>query len=89
MWSLAWPWMLLALPLPLLARAFLSPVTESQEDTGVESHDVHRIQVDGREFVVAGVEAFFPQPCAWDRARSRHGSARLRVPDQLRRRRRL
>ena len=31
MWSLAWPWMLLALPLPLLARAFLSPVTESQE----------------------------------------------------------
>ena len=31
MWSLAWPWMLLALPLPLLARALLSPVTESQE----------------------------------------------------------
>jgi len=31
MWSLAWPWMLLALPLPLLARAILSPVTESQE----------------------------------------------------------
>ena len=31
MWSLAWPWMLLALPLPLLARAVLSPVTESSE----------------------------------------------------------
>ncbi len=31
MWSLAWPWMLLALPLPLLARAILSPVTETQE----------------------------------------------------------
>ena len=31
MWSLAWPWMLLALPLPLLSRAILSPVTESQE----------------------------------------------------------
>ena len=31
MWSLAWPWMLLALPLPLLVRAILSPVTESQE----------------------------------------------------------
>lgn len=31
MWSLAWPWMLLALPLPLLARALLAPVTESQE----------------------------------------------------------
>ncbi len=31
MWSLAWPWMLLALPLPLLARTFLSPVAETQE----------------------------------------------------------
>lgn len=31
MWSLAWPWMLLVLPLPLLARALLSPVTETQE----------------------------------------------------------
>ncbi len=31
MWSLAWPWMLLALPLPLLARAILSPVTETNE----------------------------------------------------------
>jgi Ca-activated chloride channel family protein len=31
MWSLAWPWMLLALPFPLLARALLSSVTESQE----------------------------------------------------------
>ena len=31
MWSLAWPWMLLALLLPLLARALLSPVTETQE----------------------------------------------------------
>jgi Ca-activated chloride channel family protein len=31
MWSLAWPWMLLALPLPLLARMLLPPVTTSQE----------------------------------------------------------
>ena len=31
MWSLAWPWMLLALPLPLLARAILSPVADTQE----------------------------------------------------------
>jgi len=31
MWSLAWPWMLLALPLPLLARSLLSPVMETQE----------------------------------------------------------
>ena len=31
MWSLAWPWVLLALPLPLLVRAILSPVTEAQE----------------------------------------------------------
>ena len=31
MWSLAWPWALLALPLPLLVRAILSPVTEAQE----------------------------------------------------------
>ncbi|MEE8108344.1 MAG: BatB protein, partial [Gammaproteobacteria bacterium] len=31
MWSLAWPWMFLASPLPLLARAILSPVTETQE----------------------------------------------------------
>jgi len=31
MWSLAWPWMLLALPLPLLARAMLTPVTDTQE----------------------------------------------------------
>jgi Ca-activated chloride channel family protein len=31
MWSLAWPWMLLALPLPLLARAVLTPVTDTQE----------------------------------------------------------
>ena len=31
MLSLAWPWMLLVLPLPLLARALLSPVTDTQE----------------------------------------------------------
>ncbi|MFQ5981778.1 MAG: VWA domain-containing protein [Woeseiaceae bacterium] len=31
MWSLAWPWMLLALPLPLLVRAVLPPVTETAE----------------------------------------------------------
>ena len=26
MWSLAWPWMLLALPLPLIVRKLMSPV---------------------------------------------------------------
>ncbi len=31
MWSLAWPWMLLALPLPLLVRAILPPVLSTQE----------------------------------------------------------
>ena len=31
MWSLAWPWMLLALPLPLLVRALMSPVVGSRE----------------------------------------------------------
>ena len=31
MWSLAWPWMVLALPLPLVVRAILLPVTETQE----------------------------------------------------------
>ncbi|MFQ6004695.1 MAG: VWA domain-containing protein [Woeseia sp.] len=31
MWSLAWPWMLLALPLPVLIRAVLPAVTESAE----------------------------------------------------------
>jgi Ca-activated chloride channel family protein len=31
MWSLAWPWMLLALPLPLLARALLPAVDGGQE----------------------------------------------------------
>jgi Ca-activated chloride channel family protein len=31
MWSLAWPWVLLALPLPLFARALLPPATEAQE----------------------------------------------------------
>lgn len=31
MWSLAWPWMLLALPLPLVVRAMLSPAAETQE----------------------------------------------------------
>lgn len=32
MWSLAWPWMLLALPLPLMVRAWLEPV-----DGGLEA----------------------------------------------------
>jgi len=31
MWSLAWPWALLALPLPLLVRAVFSPVSDTQE----------------------------------------------------------
>jgi Ca-activated chloride channel family protein len=31
MWSLAWPWMLLALPLPLLVRFVLPPVMATQE----------------------------------------------------------
>lgn len=31
MWSLAWPWMLLALPLPLLVRYLVPPVAGSQE----------------------------------------------------------
>ena len=31
MWSLAWPWMLLALPLPLLVRAMMEPVVGSQD----------------------------------------------------------
>ncbi|MFQ5548933.1 MAG: VWA domain-containing protein [Woeseia sp.] len=31
MWSLAWPWMLLALPLPLVIAAVLPPVTETSE----------------------------------------------------------
>ena len=31
MWSLAWPWMLLALPLPLLVRALMPPVVVSQD----------------------------------------------------------
>lgn len=31
MWSLAWPWMLLALPLPLLVRKFLQPVSGAEE----------------------------------------------------------
>ncbi len=31
MWSLAWPWMLLALPLPLLLRALLPAVVGSQD----------------------------------------------------------
>jgi len=31
MWSLAWPWMLLALPLPLLIRLWLPPVVASQD----------------------------------------------------------
>jgi Ca-activated chloride channel family protein len=31
MWSLAWPWMLLALPLPILVRAFFAPIIGGQE----------------------------------------------------------
>ncbi len=31
MWSLAWPWMLLALPLPILVRKLLPPVSGAQE----------------------------------------------------------
>ncbi len=31
MWSLAWPWMLLLLPLPLLVRRMLAPVTGTQD----------------------------------------------------------
>jgi Ca-activated chloride channel family protein len=31
MWSLAWPWMLLALPLPLLVRKLLTPVSGTQD----------------------------------------------------------
>ena len=31
MWSLAWPWMLLALPLPLLVRMLLPPVMGAQD----------------------------------------------------------
>ena len=31
MWSLAWPWMLAALPLPLLVRYLMPPVVGSQD----------------------------------------------------------
>ena len=31
MWSLAWPWMLLALPLPLLVRRFMTPAGGTQD----------------------------------------------------------
>ena len=31
MWSLAWPWMLLALPLPLIVRKLMSPVIGTQD----------------------------------------------------------
>ena len=31
MWSLAWPWMLLALPLPLLVRKLMAPVSANQD----------------------------------------------------------
>ena len=31
MWSLAWPWMLLALPLPLLVRYLMPPVVGTQD----------------------------------------------------------
>ncbi len=39
MWSLAWPWMLAALPLPLLARKFMSPLTGSA-DAGLKVPDL-------------------------------------------------
>ncbi|MGB5164354.1 MAG: VWA domain-containing protein [Woeseiaceae bacterium] len=35
MWSLAWPWALLALPLPLIARALL-PAARSMQDAGLK-----------------------------------------------------
>ncbi len=31
MWSLAWPWVLLALPLPLLVRYLMPPVIGTQD----------------------------------------------------------
>ena len=31
MWALAWPWMLLALPLPLLVRYLMPPVVGTQD----------------------------------------------------------
>ena len=31
MWSLAWPWMLVALPLPLLVRYLMAPVLGTQD----------------------------------------------------------
>ena len=44
MWSLAWPWMLLALPLPLLVRAMLPPVTETSE-AGLKVPSLERFAV--------------------------------------------
>jgi Ca-activated chloride channel family protein len=35
MWSLAWPWMLLALPLPLIVRA-LMPAVVGTQDAGLK-----------------------------------------------------
>ena len=35
MWSLAWPWMLLALPLPLLVR-YLTPPVVGTQDAGLK-----------------------------------------------------
>ena len=31
MWSLAWPWMMLALPLPWIVRALMPPVVGTQD----------------------------------------------------------
>lgn len=39
MWSLAWPWMLATLPLPLLARKFMTPLTGSA-DAGLKVPDL-------------------------------------------------
>lgn len=41
MWSLAWPWVLLALPLPLLARALLPPISKLQ-DAGLKVPSLQR-----------------------------------------------
>lgn len=39
MWSLAWPWMLVALPLPILARKFITPLAASA-DAGLKVPDL-------------------------------------------------
>jgi len=44
MWSLAWPWMLLALPLPLLVRRFLKPAPGGH-DAGLKVPSLRGFQV--------------------------------------------